>query len=419
MARILGVHYFYVTAVTSVLGNIPLLGRLLIPFITLAIEMVLFAGPVFMGWRMAHAATGWLLNVLYDMPNHITAQTFLGQLINNIPSRSSVTIVRETFAEDRRNKFLLKVGGPGYILVQNTDAVVTERNGRFLRVLGVGRHALEPFEYVHSVVDLRQQERPCLSEDGEEKIRLVTRDGITIWAKASIIYRICTDDENCPADGPLTQLPTDKPRTLPTRQIPYPFGPNAVRRAAYAQVVCREGNREKIETWDNLAQTITVEELRKAAASHALEDLIYPPDRDSEPYIVLQAQMGRNARRRMRQFGVYIINARIESLDFPPSVKEQCLRTWQAPRETQRRLVLATMVSQANDELAQATIAEKQAVLKGILAGLQHTPIMQSTSRRAKDEAVRHLKNLLPPSERGDEDDHREQFFDFDNSMPF
>ncbi len=67
---------------------------------------------------------------------------------------------------------LLQSGGTWSVRNPAGQVAVTEHNGRFYRILDAGTHALDSFEYVHTVLDLRPQQR------NNPEVRLQSREGI-------------------------------------------------------------------------------------------------------------------------------------------------------------------------------------------------------------------------------------------------
>ena len=55
------------------------------------------------------------------------------------------------------HEILMKLGGPGVLLVKENTAVLTERGARYSRVLGPEEHTLKPFERIRMIYDLRTQ----------------------------------------------------------------------------------------------------------------------------------------------------------------------------------------------------------------------------------------------------------------------
>lgn len=336
---------------------------------------LLYFLPIGLGWGVANALVISFLRIMYDIDSWVEASAFWERLRTGNASGLLVVINRDTFVDDKPRTLLLRVGGPGVIQVGEQDVVVTEINGRVAQVLGPGRHVLQRFEYVRTVVDLRQQEYRNYAADArhpQEIIRLVTRDGIEIEADVTIIYRIAPDDSSVPNGSPLTEVTEELPPTLPTKARPYPFGEKAVRRAAYAETL----SGRKTLTWKEKAVEETLDMLRHVAAQYALDKLVYPDESGAiKPYHTLQDKMEKQARQKLRRFGVRLIHARIDRLRLPPEVTDQMIETWVAPHERARQVELAKLQAGLNRDVEVAQAEQNAAVARGIVEGMQQAKI--------------------------------------------
>lgn len=78
---------------------------------------------------------------------------------------------------------VVRIGGPGYVIIREDSAAVFEQYGRITRVLGPGYHLLMPSERPRGVVDLRPQVHRV-------QVRGFTRDGIPLQGEVEIEYQI-------------------------------------------------------------------------------------------------------------------------------------------------------------------------------------------------------------------------------------
>lgn len=74
---------------------------------------------------------------------------------------------------ESRTSPVVRIGGPGFLIVHESNAVILERWGSFPRLVGPGEHLLEPFEHPAMVLDLRPQSR-------HRTVNPWTRDGIRV-----------------------------------------------------------------------------------------------------------------------------------------------------------------------------------------------------------------------------------------------
>lgn len=80
-----------------------------------------------------------------------------------------------------RGSVLIRVGGPGTLMVHESNLVLLERGGGFARLLGPGRRLLRRFERPALVLDLRPQSR-------RRQVNAWTRDGLPV---RSTLYLSC------------------------------------------------------------------------------------------------------------------------------------------------------------------------------------------------------------------------------------
>lgn len=290
----------------DLLGDYTLLpwGRALIALAELAHPRVLrHLIPVLLGIMVALEITLQLLRILYDLPDRQQAQTYLSHLTRG-PAQP-MPINRPKLEEERATNPLLRLGGPGRILVTESDAIVTERHGQFHRVLGGGLHALTPFETVRAAVDLREQRR------SQSNATLVTREGLEFQVDVHVTFRISYGDE------------------LPSRANPYPFDKESVRRAVYAERVLQDG---KVLSWDTLPLDMTLEQLAKATAAVQLDQIVDPNRRfgpDFDPHLALQNRTQRETERLLRPYGIQLVSVDLRAFELPVPVQETLLRYWQ------------------------------------------------------------------------------------------
>ena len=300
--------------------------------------------PVVTGWTLAYLAAVSLVRVLYDLPDHASAGRFLSRLVGEAVQGVVVEVSSDTLPSLRESSELLRVGGPGLVKIRPGEVAVTEVNGRFYRLIPSGSHKIGRFEYVHSLVDLRTQDRHI------EEISLVTRDGIEITGDVTLSFRIDTG-------GP-----------LPTRDNPFPYNPDAVRMAAYTAVVPATGNASN---WQDVPGNVARGTLTGLIAKYRLDELIHPGER-SDPYATLNQELRRGLRGALADAGLELLNAHIGHLELPQAASQQYIDRWRAESDNRLRLTMAE--GEANS-LAELDIARAEAewiMFQAILEGLNN-----------------------------------------------
>ncbi|MBN1955190.1 MAG: hypothetical protein JW900_09095 [Anaerolineae bacterium] len=236
---------------------------------------------------------------------------------------------------------LLEVGGPGYLVIYNDNAVVTQKCGRLGRVLGPGLPMLERFERIWAIVDLRPQ----------RQVRTVsgfTRDGIMVHCEMELVFKI--DDRFIDEWG--------REQTIaPSEQKPYPYTDEAAFKAA-AAFWARESGWPKMD-WVNRVMGNADGMLRNLIARQRLDWLI-APDREEE--VPLREQIRRQLAEQLSDAApdVGVRMLRVELGEFQvddESVSQQWVEAWQAGWES--RTLEARVEGEA--ELMRIDIAQAQA----------------------------------------------------------
>lgn len=319
--------------------------------------------PLAVGWWLAASAASRFLESFYDLADRPAGAGLRGRLASVAGGRAkTLSLNHASFAADRLAQPLLRVGGPGLVAVSPSEAAVTERNGRFWRVLGPGRHRLKRFEYVYAVLDLRRQERDA------QEIPLVTGDGITIHAALSAIFQIVRSEGR------------------PARDKPYPFEHDAARRAAYAHA---NAGDDRIVAWDELPLVLVADELQVLAPEYRLDELVFAEERDILGRSKLRAEMERRARERLAPFGVQLLSARIVGFKLPGGVSQQQVEVWRAHWERLRRAQGGEDEARAVEEARVARAEAEAIMLQAIAEGLQRA---QRAGSAAEDDQLLALR---------------------------
>ncbi len=232
------------------------------------------------------------------------------------PAAGGLRLHHETLEALRRQHSLLRVGGPGKVLVPDHEVAVTEYNARCYRVLGPGAQSLLPFEYVRSMIDLRSQER-------EGEVSGLTRDGVEVACHIAVTFRLSPDDRYV-ADG-VDGSPVQEQRS--TRDRPYPYGEQAARTAAYIETVDGEG---RVSTWMAMPLVIATGEFRRALTAAPLHQLYDPDAEGLPPHPTLWKEVHNNTRDELRKLGIELVALRMGPLQPPQGVMEHNLNGWRA-----------------------------------------------------------------------------------------
>ncbi|HRQ40190.1 MAG TPA: SPFH domain-containing protein [Chloroflexota bacterium] len=342
--------------------------QLIWEFFTLFVVILRHFLPIAVGWWFAYSAAVGMMQRLYDLPTRDDAALFLSRLRSpDYTGEKGAPVMPHTLEIERPNSVLLRVGGPGKVRVEPFMAAVTEDNGRFARILSAGSFQLHPFEYVHTVLDLRPQERIV----ADAVVR--TRDNIDLTVTFSIVYRIRLGDEQ------------------PSKTKPYPYDEAAVKAAAYAQTVLENGTAS---TWEAKPAGTTRSKLAAAVERYRLDEIMHPPGRTDEPYRTLQREVWRTARTELANSGIDLLSVHIDRMQPPPDVEDQYIAYWRTHWQEKARLSKADGEATAKEEIEIARAEAEVAMIQAILEGIQRARRSGATTRTSEIVALRLIEAL-------------------------
>ncbi|WP_374686813.1 SPFH domain-containing protein [Promineifilum sp.] len=319
------------------------------PLITLLVELfhplvLRHLIPVLVGWWLAVEAAVSLVQVLYDCPDRKTAAEFLKRQRRNTVGATELpyAVSPKTLDEMRRESMVVRVGGPMLVTLPEGHAAVTERNGRFLRVLPPGGSRLERFEYVQSVIDLRTQ------TSKKENVALLTKEGIELKTDVALTFKLDHGEE------PVTKL------------RPYPFRPELVKRVAYAGTV---GPNGKASSWEGGPIGKVVGTLSGLVSGYPLDELI-SPDSPVEAHRLLVQKVTDGVWSGLEKDGVKPLRMHIGRLTPPKAVSQQHSAYWTAKQLRAEQLTRVNgtvqLLQEAETARADAELLMIQAMVEGV-----------------------------------------------------
>lgn len=301
--------------------------------------------PVILGWWLSVEAATSLVQVLYDCPDRATARDYLRRQRrrNRPPSGEALAVTPQTLHRLEDESVELRVGGPAVVLLPTGHAGVTEWNSRFARVIGAGSQQLGSFEHVYAIITLHPLERTATN------IPLMTKEGINVTTDAHIIFRID---------------PGEDPQT---RNRPFPYDPDAVRKAAYTVSVLPNGMES---SWEGAPMGKVRSTLSSTVARYGLDELIFPASEAREPHHSIRNEVEQKVREDLKRGGIQFILLQLGRFEPPPEVSEQYTEYWLANWRKQNRIALASGAASAMQEVevayAEAEIAMLQAIVEGV-----------------------------------------------------
>ena len=301
--------------------------------------------PLVLAWLLAYEIAANLVYHLYDLPDRAKARSFLRRLRD--PRRAggaTVALSPEDLESKRSLSARLRVGGPGRISIPTGHAAVTELNGRFNRVIGSGSHALDRFEFVHSLYDLRAQDRT------DADVVLRSKEGIEFLTSVSVTFRVFA------------------PELSPSAQQPYPYDARIVRKLAYNQANL-PGDRTS--DWENAALATVKAILAATVTTFPLNELLQDERTEIGTHLTIRQNVERESRLRLREVGIDLIRLRIGGFRFPEDVTELHIQYWRTYWDNQARLTMAEGEAIALEELDLARAEAEEELARAIAAGME------------------------------------------------
>jgi hypothetical protein len=309
---------------------------------------------------------------------------------------------------------LLRVGGPGYIRIRPENVIMTELNGRKCRVLAAGVHKLWPFERVKTVLDLRPQEH------NRKGIPVRTKDGIPLTCDLGVTFCVDRGGEEV------------------TKENPYPFNQEAVKRLAYSGTVSSKGT----STWSDTTPNMAVGELENILLEINLDNLFFPEDLTLDfnetppnnftrgdfginPYLTVTRFLKDRLQSKMYHLGVEILDIRLgafelaktqnnEDFDILKAMTEQRIEYWRTKWEQIRLLKEAhgqVRIQELSDEAHnKANKVMIDAIVNGIKAV---TPNDDDDGFSQYILAMRLLELIQAASERPSGEKNQQRVLDF------
>ncbi len=323
------------------------------PLVHVALAALAVA-PVLLALVAVPYTAARFLRDLYNIHSLEEAYTFLSRLLFGSLAFAPFLLIKEGKIAGGNGSVLHRVGGPGYLVIYNDTAVITERGGRLQRLLGTGFPLLERFEKVWEVIDLRPQRWVY-------EVSAMTRDGIPVVCEADVSFQI---DNRVPdgSGGLQAKQPTDKE--------PYPYAPDAVFRAATSRWIRDPDWKGPPMDWaGRVVVGFTEGILRNILAEYRLDWLIAPAGSDGRiPREVIRERLEQQLREAAQKVGARILRVHLGEIRVKDEgISHQWLEAWQAEWESR---ALATRV-EGEAELLRMDSARIQAQAEMVITLIQ------------------------------------------------
>lgn len=225
---------------------------------------------------------------------------------------------------------MLKIGGPGMVIIRPGNAVIFERGGKITRVETNGIHHTEKFERIRKIVPLTNRDNvtpPAPIEPGNKAGKkhfgapnVWTKDKISLDIDLQVFFNI--------KRKPLSESETPPDQDLnftisagrPARREPYRVDAEDVYRAAFA-----------VNNWEAVVPLIAISHLRDLVGQRTLDEL-FEPGQDNVP--MLRGDVCNIVRDRtaadVAGWSVEVSKVIVGEVEIPSDVKEKLQERWLA-----------------------------------------------------------------------------------------
>lgn len=309
----------------------------------------------------------------YDIRSLRDAHRFLQRLLFGVWYFGPYLLIKNGDIARGKDTVLHRVGGPGFLVIYNDSAVITERAGRLYRILSTNLPRrqnypfLEPFEKIWEIVDLRPQQWTF-------PVRAMTRDGILVVCEADIRFKI--DDRVPGPDGRLVSKP-------PTEEEPYPFTLEAVFRAATARWIREPDFQGPPMDWrGRVVVGFTEGILRNILAEYRLDWLLGPVrEGERHPREVIRERLHRALEEEAPKVGARILDVQLGEIKVEDEqIPAQWVDAWRT--EWESRVTATRLEGEAELLRIEAARAQAQAeMLINLIRELQSAAVGDEQAR--------------------------------------
>jgi regulator of protease activity HflC (stomatin/prohibitin superfamily) len=315
-------------------------------------------GVIYVLWRAND-----FLNKVYNLPGSTSSLPHVIGLLFGT-SAADLYVQQGKLETDAANPAGRVLGGPGWLTVGESNAVLLERGAGFSRIVGTGIYRLLPHERVRHIVDLRTHYRKDFQ-------KVLTKDGIPVKMEVDLTFRVTEKD--LPDDPPPAPPPPLSPINRLRRRLglrvrqdvlettrPHRFSRETVRRITYETTVA---SPDQPPDWTASFYNVRSGDITDQIANRRLDEISAPEDAQLHPRAEVARKGLEDARKAASAQGVEILDMTlgvIEPQDNFKHVTTQMIANWNI--EWERRAKILTAKAEAKrTQLLEEARAEAQA----------------------------------------------------------
>jgi regulator of protease activity HflC (stomatin/prohibitin superfamily) len=249
------------------------------------------------------------VRAVYGLKDRGEGGSALRRLLFGMSSFRPYLIIQDGKRPDDKEP-LMRMGGPGSLVVYKDSAIVLEKAGKLTRVVKPGFGKLEDFERVWDVIDLRPHRWVY-------DVSAMSKDGISVTCQADVTFQI--DDGG--------QAPSEKE--------PFPATEQAIFYAATRKWM-REPTREDDQMFDWARRAIigmTEGALRSILAGYLLDQILGPAESDLDighHRKRIKEVLEENLRTQFSNVGAKVISVELGDIKVEDKIVQQQIEAWQA-----------------------------------------------------------------------------------------
>ena len=315
-------------------------------------------GIVFVLWRAND-----FLNKAFNLPGPTSSLSHvIGMMFGY--ATAALYVHQGKVETDAANKAAEVIGGPAWLTVGESNAVLLERGAGFSRIVGTGYHRLHPHERVRSVVDLRTHYRKDFQ-------KVMTKDGIPVKMEVDLTFHVTEKD--LPDDPPPAPPPPLGPFNRLRRRLglrvrrglletsrPHRFSRETVRRLTYETTIA---SPEQPPDWTMAFYNVRSGDITDQIANRRLDEISAPEDVQIHPRAEIARKGLEDARQTASAQGIEILDMTlgvIEPQDKFQHIANQIIANWKIEWE-RRAKILEAQAEAKRTQLLEEARAEAQA----------------------------------------------------------
>jgi regulator of protease activity HflC (stomatin/prohibitin superfamily) len=249
------------------------------------------------------------VRAIYGLHSRGAGAGFLERQLFGVSSFKPFLIVKEGKLPAASKDPLVRIGGPGTLIIYNDSAVVLEKAGRLTRVEKKGYITLTGFEKVWDVIDLRPQ-RWVYDVDA------VTKEGIPVKCQADVTFQI------------------DDGGQAPKEDEPYPADARAIFVAATSKWMREASRSEDEQTFDWARRAIigiTEGKLRNILATYMLDQILGPDELNQKHYRAeILSKLEAELHQPFADLGAKVTKVELGDITVSDAIAQQRIDAWQS-----------------------------------------------------------------------------------------